>query len=285
MNARMPVNVRWGVDFRGRVGRSKRIAREIREIAPEVVELQIEGDRGISELPAVLAEILQCHPRVEAAVGLFPTAAAAARRGYPVTFVWTVDGGKPFAHCIPEDAHAVLFVPDEDTIRLLPTVLGEFARSGAGELHLPNVNAVRALAAKGHVPVSRPEQIREASEAIERLSLALGGKRIVVQDYGLCRFLHRAFRSDAEGCVAFSSCHGGSRVAYVDWDGEVYPCDALPIRLGNLHETSFERIWRSSARLRIAEALRASPPDCGMCATYSGCVGGCGPSRGLAPAS
>lgn len=48
----LPTRVRWEVDFRGRIGRPKRIARQIQEVAPEFVELKIEGDKGISELSA-----------------------------------------------------------------------------------------------------------------------------------------------------------------------------------------------------------------------------------------
>ncbi|NNG47561.1 MAG: SPASM domain-containing protein, partial [Deltaproteobacteria bacterium] len=54
---------------------------------------------------------------------------------------------------------------------------------------------------------------------------------------------------------------------------------ALPIRLGNLLETPFERIWRSSAREHVAQAIHAAPTACASCAAYSGCFGGC---RGLA---
>ena len=55
--------------------------------------------------------------------------------------------------------------------------------------------------------------------------------------------------------------------------------DALPIRLGNLLEIPFERIWRSPERQRIVEAIHTAPVDCRSCAVYSGCFGGC---RGLA---
>ncbi|MGB5995605.1 MAG: hypothetical protein WBG20_09335, partial [Candidatus Deferrimicrobiaceae bacterium] len=46
-----------------------------------------------------------------------------------------------------------------------------------------------------------------------------------------------------------------------------------------LFETPFERIWRSPARERVAQAIHAAPTDCESCAADSGCFGGC---RGLA---
>jgi radical SAM protein with 4Fe4S-binding SPASM domain len=279
VNDAMPIHVRWDVDFGGRVGRAKRIARQIREIAPEVVELRIESDRGISELSAVFTEIHKAHPEVEATVRLTPKAAAAARLGYPIRFLWTIDPGEPFGRCIPEGARAVSFAPDEESIPGLPDLLEEFADSPAEELHLRNVAAVRALASKGHVPVPRPGQIREVSERIAASRPSMKGKRLVVHDYFLCRMLRDHFPGEAGNRVDFSGCRAGSRLAHVDWEGNVYPCDSLPIRLGNLLETSFAQIWRSPARRRIAEAIREVPADCDSCTAYVGCFGGC---RGLA---
>lgn len=275
----LPTRVRWDVDFRGRVGSPKRIARQIREIAPKFVELRIEGDRGIAQLPAIVTEIHKCHPEVEATVALTAKATAAARRGYPIRFIWAIDGRQAFSRCIPKGARAVSFTPDEGTVLLLPDVLEDFAESDLEELHLPGVNGVRALAEKGHIPVSLPEQIREVSEAIARNHIPLGGKRLIVHDFFLCMLLRDAFPDGVEKPVVFPGCQAGTGLAHVDWDGNVYPCDALPIRLGNLLETPFDRIWRSRARQRLVEAVHAATVDCGSCDVTSGCFGGC---RGLA---
>jgi len=269
----LPIRIRWDVDFRGRIGRPKRIARQIREIAPKVVELRFEGDGGISELSAIFTEIHKIHPKVEATVGLTPRATAAARWGYPITFLWAFEGGKPFYHCIPRDARAVSFTPDEETVLLLPEILRDFTDSTAEELHLPNINAVRALAAKGHIPVPRAEQIREVSEKIATSPVPLHGKRLVIHDF----FLYRALRGVLPGGegerVEFSGCEAGTRLAYINWEGNVYPCDSIPIRLGNLLETSFEQIWYSEARQRIVEAIHSVPIDCDSCIAHSGCRG------------
>jgi len=269
----LPSRIRWDVDFRGRIGRPKRIARQIREIAPKVVELRFEGDRGISELSAIFTEIHKIHPKVEATVGLTARATAAARWGYPITFLWAFEGGKSFSHCIPRDARAVSFTPEEETVLLLPKILEDFTDSTAEELHLPNINAVRALASKGHIPVPSAEQIREVSEKIATSPVPLNGKRLVIHDF----FLYRSLRSvlpDGEGDrVEFSGCEAGTRLAYINWEGDVYPCDSIPIRLGNLLETSFEHIWNSAARQRIVEAIHSVPIDCDSCVAHSGCRG------------
>lgn len=275
----MPIRVRWDVDFRGRVGRTKRIARQIREIAPLVVELRIEGEKGVSELSAIFTEIHKANPKVEATVALSPQSVAAARWGYPIDFIWGVAPGRPFGVLLPDGARAVSFTPDEDTIATLPDVLEDFAESAASELRLPNVNAIRAVAEKGHVPHLRPDQIRAASETIARAGIDLTGKALAIHDYFLWRVLKDAHPAAVGDRVEFAGCQAGAALVHVDWDGNVYPCDSLPIRLGNLIETPFERIWRSPARERIFAAIKATPGACDSCGSYSGCLGGC---RGLA---
>src|SRR4030067_975611 len=99
----MPTRVRWDVDFRGRVGRPKRTARQIRGIAPQFVELRIEGERGIAELSAIFTEIHKCHPKVEATLSLIPKAAAAARWGDPIKFMRAIEAGESVSRSILAD--------------------------------------------------------------------------------------------------------------------------------------------------------------------------------------
>lgn len=275
----MPVRVRWDVDFGGRVGRPKRIARQIREIAPLFVELRIEGERGMAELSAIFTEINKCGAKVGATAGLSHRSGTAVRWGYPIDLVWDIGAGGPFRGLLPAGARAVSFTPDEDTIGALPAVLEEFAGSEALALHLPNVNAVRAVAAKGHVPVPRAGQVRAACEEIARAAIDLTGKKLVIHDYILWKVLRSRFPAAVGDRVEFAGCQAGSSLVHVDWDGNVYPCDSLPIRLGNLLETPFERIWRSPAREKVFAAIKATPGACSRCGAYSGCLGGC---RGLA---
>lgn len=274
----MPIRVRWDVDFRGRTSRPKRIARQIREIAPLFVELRIAGEKGLSELSGIFTEIHKSNPRVAATIDLFPGAASALRWGYPIDFIWNLDPARRFQDGLPEGAQAVSFTPDGDTIPDLPDLFEEFAESAATNLHLPNINAVRAVALKGHVPSPRPGQIREAADAISRAGLSLPGKRVVVHDYFLWKSLRDLFPGEVGERFEFSGCQAGTALAHVDWEGNVYPCDSLPVRLGNLTETPFPRIWGSEARKRLADAIKAAPGECETCGAYSSCFGGC---RGL----
>ncbi len=275
----MPARVRFDVDFEGRVGRPKRIARQIREIAPLSVDLRIEGERGMAELPAVFSEINKCGAKVGVTAGLSLRTRAAVRWGYPFELAWDVGAGGPFRDLLPEGAGTIAFTPDADTIGALPAVLAEFAGSPARELRLGNVNAVRAVAAKGHVPVPAARQVREACDEIARAPVDLAGRVLVVHDYFLWKALRARFPEAAGERVEFAGCQAGSSLAHVDWDGNVYPCASLPIRLGNLLETPFERIWSAPARVNLFAVIRGTPAACGGCAAYGGCLGGC---RGMA---
>ena len=279
MESSRPKRVLWDVDFRGRTGRTKRIARHIREASPGLVELRIEGDKGLSELPAIYTEIHKCNPRIVATVRLFPGAAPVVQRGYSMDFIWEVDAFEPFRGMLPPGTEAVSFTPDEDTLVHLPDVVEEFAESGALALHLPNVNALRALAEVGHVPVPLAGQLQETAEAVFRLAPPLEGKKLVIHDYFLWKLLRAAFPVEKRERFEFSACEAASALAYVDWEGSVYPCDSLPIRLGNLQDSTFERIWRAPARVQLLDAIRARAASCGECDYLESCLSGC---RGLA---
>lgn len=279
MDFSMPVRVRWDVDFRERAGRVKRIARRVAEASPLFVELHISGKRGVKELPGIVAELQKTGSRVSLHLPLLPQASAIHRLGYPVEYVWDVGASAGFLARLPEGAKAISFVPDEDCADELPEVVAEFADSGLSELHLPNVNAVRAVAAHGRVPVPGIERLRSAAGAVAALGLPLPGKRLLVHDFFLWKSLSAAFPGATGERVEFSGCQAGTALAYVDWEGNLYPCDSLPIRLGCLENESFEEAWNTPARARVADALRSTPRACEGCGERRGCLGGC---RGMA---
>jgi len=275
----VPVRIRWDVDFRERSGRVKRIARRIAEASPLFVELHISGKRGFTELPGIVAELQRTASRVSLHLPLLPQASDIHRRGYPVECVWDVGAIAGFLPRLPDGAKAISFVPDEDCADELPEVVAEFAGSGLTELHLPNVNAVRAVAARGHVPVPGIDRLRTAAGAVAALGLSLRGKRLIVHDYFLWKSLSATFPGATGDRVEFSGCQAGTALAYVDWEGGLYPCDSLPIRLGGLEDATFEEVWNSPARARIADAVRSTPWECEGCEEHRGCLGGC---RGMA---
>ena len=279
MEFSLPIRIRWDVDFRERAGRVKRIARRIAEASPLFVELHISGKRGLKELPGIVAELQKTSSRVSLRLPLLPQASDICRRGYPVDCVWDVGATAGFLARLPEGAKAISFVPDEECADELPEVVAEFADSGLSELHLPNVNAVRAVAALGHVPVPGIDRLRAAAGAVAALGLSLRGKRLIVHDFFLWKSLSATFPGATGDRVEFSGCQAGTALAYVDWEGNIYPCDSLPIRLGGLEDVTFEEVWNSPMRARVADAVRSTPWACEGCAERRGCLGGC---RGMA---
>lgn len=279
MEFSLPIRVRWDVDFRERAGRVKRIARRIAEASPLFVELHISGNKGLKELPGIVAELQKCGSRMSFHLPLLPRASDIRRLGYPADCVWDVGQVAGFLGRLPEGATAISFVPDDDCVDELPEVVAEFADSGLSELHLPNVNAVRAAAAHGQVPVPRIDRLRAAAGAVAALGLPLRGKRLIVHDFFLWKSLSATFPGAMGDRVEFSGCQAGTALAYVDWEGNLYPCDALPIRFGCLENGTFEEEWNTPARAAVVEAVRSTPSACEGCADHRGCLGGC---RGMA---
>lgn len=279
MEFSFPIRIRWDVDFRERSGRVKRIARRIAEASPLFVEVHVSGKKGLKELPGIVAELQKTGSRVSLHLPLLPGASDISRRGYPVDYVWDVGATAGFVPRLPEGAKAISFVPDEETAEELPEVVAEFADSGLLVLHLPNVNAVRAVAASGHVPVPGIDRLRAAAGAVAALGRSLRGKRLIVHDFFLWKSLSATFPGATGDRVEFSGCQAGTALAYVDWEGNLYPCDSLPIRLGSLEDGTFDEAWSSPARARVADAVRSTPWACEGCAEQRGCLGGC---RGMA---
>lgn len=246
-----------------------------------ILELRFDGEKGLANLSAVCTELRDGSPRIQATVRPFPGAENALRWGYPVEFLWEVNGAWRSCREIPEGVRAVSFTPDGESIPNLPEVLEAFADCGAETLHLPNVNAVRHTAATGHVALPRPEQIREAAaRATGSVDPSqMQGKRLVVHDYFLWKELRAVFPTEAGERMEFSGCQAGSALAYVDWEGNVYPCDSLPIRLGSLLELPFGEVWKNPIRQEVLRSIRSTPALCGDCSERVGCLGGC---RGLA---
>lgn len=78
---------------------------------------------------------------------------------------------------------------------------------------------------------------------------------------------HRG-KGSGRGCLA------GLAVLFVGHQGDVFPCGYLPVRCGNVLESSLAEIWRSSkdlARMRDSSALGGK---CGVCG-YREVCGGC----------
>ena len=76
-----------------------------------------------------------------------------------------------------------------------------------------------------------------------------------------------SMQATTKGCLA------GTGVAFISYQGEVYPCGYLPVIAGNLHQQTFEDIWENAEvfqQLRETDNLKGK---CGYCEFRNVCMG------------
>jgi radical SAM protein with 4Fe4S-binding SPASM domain len=74
---------------------------------------------------------------------------------------------------------------------------------------------------------------------------------------------------------AFTGCGAGRGFCYVRFDGDVWPCNFIPVAAGNVRRTSLDKIWRESPLLaQFRKPQRALKDECCNC-TYNPICGGC----------
>ncbi len=74
---------------------------------------------------------------------------------------------------------------------------------------------------------------------------------------------------------AFSGCGAGRGFCYVRFDGNVWPCNFIPVPAGNVRQTPLDKIWRESTLLaQFRKPRRALKDECGIC-THNPICGGC----------
>jgi GeoRSP system SPASM domain protein len=86
-------------------------------------------------------------------------------------------------------------------------------------------------------------------------------------------FLWRAFYPD----VPFpqGGCQAANTMLAIAPDGGVYPCPALPVRLGTVGERSLKEIAASPAKKEFRRTLLEHPGACRDCGELADCRGGC----------
>jgi len=76
----------------------------------------------------------------------------------------------------------------------------------------------------------------------------------------------------APSALAELPCSAGHTACYISPFGDVYPCVQFPLRLGNVREQSFEKIWRESPALLRWRAVRnADLVVCRTCELHNVC--------------
>ncbi len=61
-------------------------------------------------------------------------------------------------------------------------------------------------------------------------------------------------------------CRAGTATAAINPNGDVWPCNALPLKCGNLREQSFAEIWDTSSEMKDTRTMRwADISECNRC--------------------
>ncbi len=112
---------------------------------------------------------------------------------------------------------------------------------------------------------------REQRSLADSLAAAGGaaGMALTIHD----PFLWRAFNPGLP--FPQGGCQAANTMLAIAPDSAVYPCPALPMRLGELGHTSLREIVASPAKKELRCKLAAVPADCGNCPVLAGCRGGC----------
>jgi GeoRSP system SPASM domain protein len=179
-----------------------------------------------------------------------------------------------FRSAPPGLRQGISFAVDGSNCRELPELLVFCAEQGVLDLLFPIFRAGR-----GDLP-SYP-----GAPARAKLARALQGTerpadlRLTIHD----PFLWKAFYPERP--FPGGGCQAANTMLYLAPDGGVYPCPALPYRLGTLGETTLTAITASAARTQLRQTLTAPPAECLACAALPQCTGGCRGRAYLAHAS
>lgn len=86
-------------------------------------------------------------------------------------------------------------------------------------------------------------------------------------------FKHLIPKTELGQIVEENKCKAGKYFASITPEGNVYPCNFLPIKLGNILNNNFKNIWENTFQQR--KKISAIPKSCQGCEVISLCRGGC----------
>lgn len=158
----------------------------------------------------------------------------------------------------------VSFRPSPDTAEKLPDLLNACLGQGIPELVLPMERLV-----SGEQPLCL-SRTRQALLSRRLAEIPFSGRiTLTIHD----PFLWRAFYPDTP--FPDGSCQAGNTMLAIDPSGNVYPCPAMPFRLGSLLKKHFREIVASEEKRATRLLINSTPSDCTTCRLFPGCRGGC----------
>jgi len=151
----------------------------------------------------------------------------------------------------------------------LPDVIAACTEEGFAELQLP----MERLAA-GESPLCLTREGRACLAARVAQAAFPGRLQITANDPFLWRVVNPG--------VPFPDgvCQAANTMLAIDPAGNVYPCPAMPILLGNLQTASFREIVLSALKIEVRAKILEQPSGCTECPMLDDCRGGCR-GRGL----
>lgn len=266
MELRSPIRLFWDItplpeplpDYRriaAEIASSRVLALQVTDLSAELRPATVEALRRLSGSGIAIS--------LTVAATALPGALSLLNAGITKLYVDlpSPDGLNSFGDM---KGYGVSFRPSSDAIEILPDLIGACLDHGIPDLVLPMERLI-----SGELPLCLN---RTQQELLSRRLTAIpfnGRITITIHD----PFLWRAFYPDTP--FPDGSCQAGNTMLAIDPSGNVYPCPAMPFRLGSLLEKHFREIVASEDKRATRILINSTPSDCTTCRLFPGCRGGC----------
>ncbi len=147
---------------------------------------------------------------------------------------------------------------------VLPDIISGCIEAGIAELQLP---MERLISGEEPLCLSTDERGRLAAR-IAKIPFS-GCLTVTANDPFLWRLLHPEIPFP-EGI-----CQAANTMLSIAPNGDLLPCPAMPIKLGNLQQTAFRDIVNSSLKKEVRGKILTRPSGCMHCRMLVDCRGGC----------
>jgi GeoRSP system SPASM domain protein len=159
----------------------------------------------------------------------------------------------------------ISFVVDRTNYRELPQLLAFCIANGIPQLVLPISRAHQTGDPLSYLDGAKREILSRGLHDIGRPH----NVQLTIHD----PFLWQVFYPDKP--FPESGCQAANSMLYIAPDATVYPCPALPFKLGSLLDTTLAQISASQIKRNLRLKLLDSPEECRSCTELPQCLGGC----------
>jgi GeoRSP system SPASM domain protein len=162
-----------------------------------------------------------------------------------------------------EPLFGISFEVTQENFHEIPDVISCCVQNGIRDLVFP---IQRLETGKGVFCFSGKDR-QEISRRMEGMDR--GKLRLTIHD----PFLWEVFSPDAD--YHEGGCQAANSMLYISPLYKVWPCPAMPVELGDLHETSLREIILSGKKKQLRSLLLSPPGECKPCDRSEKCLGGC----------